>query len=95
MACPHCGEHLLHKRDGALHCCRCGRQRLDLAPGPGLFHLRAHGLVITAGALCLPLALGMALLDGLRLPSSQAAQDRPAGQLQARNGMALASRPEP
>ena len=32
MACPHCGEHLLHKRDGLLRCCRCNRLRQDLAP---------------------------------------------------------------
>jgi hypothetical protein len=64
MACPHCGEHLLHKRDGELVCCRCGRPRTDLDASPLLSLLRNHGVAILAGLLCLPLAFGMALLDG-------------------------------
>lgn len=66
MACPHCGEHLLHKRDGALFCCRCGRARTDLEGLPALRLLRSHGLAIAAALLSLPLAFSMVLLEGLR-----------------------------
>lgn len=66
MACPHCGEHLLHKRDGVLFCCRCGRARTDLAGMPALSLLRSHGLAIAAALLSLPLAFSMVLLEGLR-----------------------------
>lgn len=65
MACPHCGEHLLHKRDGALFCCRCSRVRADLEAAPVLKLLRSHGLAIVAALLCLPLACSMVLLDRL------------------------------
>jgi hypothetical protein len=78
MACPHCGEHLLHKRDGALLCCRCGRVRHDLASVPLLSLLQRHGIVLAMSLLGAPLALGTAAMEGMR---SQVAQ-LPAEQLQ-------------
>lgn len=72
MACPHCGEHLLHKRDGTLRCCRCGRTRTDLDGTPLLSLLRSHGLAMLAGLVCLPLAFGMAVLDGVRHNGAEA-----------------------
>ncbi|MFM9101307.1 MAG: hypothetical protein ACKOPS_08205 [Cyanobium sp.] len=70
MACPHCGEHLLHKSERGLACCGCGRPRLDLPLGsPLLKGVRRPGLLLLAGVLCFPLGLGMAALDGIRSPS--------------------------
>lgn len=65
MACPHCGTHLLQNLDGELHCCGCGRPRVDLN-GTGPFQvLRRHAPLLLAGLLCVPLALGITSLDGL------------------------------
>jgi hypothetical protein len=78
MACPHCGEHQLHKSDGALRCCRCGRPRHDLEASPLLSLLQRHGLLLATGLLCPPLALGMAALHGLeRSQPEQAAESQP------------------
>ncbi len=66
MACPHCGEHLLHKRDGALLCCRCGRVRHDLASVPLLSLLQRHGIVLAVLLVGAPLALGTAAMEGMR-----------------------------
>lgn len=66
MACPHCGENLLHKQNDLLLCCGCGRPRFDLpTTSPLLTGLRRHGLVLVAGLLTFPLALGMAAVDAL------------------------------
>lgn len=71
MPCPHCGEHLLHKGERGLACCGCGRLRLDLPQeSPLLMGLRRHGLLVLAGLISFPLALGMAALDGIRSPSA-------------------------
>lgn len=66
MACPHCGEHLLHKRDGALLCCRCGHVRHDLASVPLLSLLQRHGIVLALLLLAAPVALGTVAMDGMR-----------------------------
>ena len=71
MACPHCGEHLLHKRDGALLCCRCGRVRHDLASVPLLSLLQRHGIVLAMSLLGAPLALGTAAMEGMRSQVTQ------------------------
>ena len=65
MACPHCGTRLLQNLDGELHCCGCGRPRVDLnATGPFQV-LRRHAPLLLAALLCLPLALGITSLEGL------------------------------
>jgi uncharacterized Zn finger protein (UPF0148 family) len=66
MACPHCGEHLLHKRDGALLCCRCGHVRHDLASVPLLSLLQRHGILLAVLLLGAPLALGTAAMERMR-----------------------------
>ncbi|MFZ9849178.1 MAG: hypothetical protein ACO3FA_03055 [Vulcanococcus sp.] len=66
MACPHCGEHLLHQRDGLLRCCRCDRIRQDLAPGLRQANLLRHLPILMVGALVLPIAFGMASIDAGR-----------------------------
>lgn len=71
MACPHCGEHLLHKRDGALLCCHCGRVRHDLASVPLLSLLQRHGIVLVVLLLGAPLALGTAAMEGMRSPVTE------------------------
>ena len=71
MACPHCGERLLHKRDGALLCCRCGRVRHDLAFTPLLSSLQRHGIVLAVLLLGAPLALGTAAMEGMRSPVTE------------------------
>lgn len=79
MACPHCGAHLLHEQQrNLLLCCGCGRARLDLATEAPLKGLRRHGPLLLGGLLCLPLALGLAVLDGLRLSGSQSPAERTA-----------------
>ena len=66
MACPHCGEHLLHKHDGLLRCCRCNRLRQDLTPGMPLAGLVRRSPILLVGLLVLPLAFGMATMDRMR-----------------------------
>lgn len=66
MACPNCGERLLHPQAGALFCCRCGRARRDLESPRVVSLLRSHGLGIVAALLCLPLSCTMVLLDGMQ-----------------------------
>jgi hypothetical protein len=66
MACPHCGEHLLHKRDGALLCCRCGHVRHDLASVPLQSLLQRHGILLAVLLLGAPLAMGTAAMEGMR-----------------------------
>jgi hypothetical protein len=66
MACPHCGEHLLHQRDGLLRCCRCNRIRQDLASGLRLGNMLRHLPILLIGALLLPIALGMGSIDAGR-----------------------------
>lgn len=66
MACPHCGEHLLHQQGGLLRCCRCNRLRNDLAPQRPLWGLMRHVPILLIGVLVLPVAFGMAHLDAGR-----------------------------
>jgi hypothetical protein len=75
MACPHCGEHLLHKRDGALLCCRCGRVRHDLASVPLLSLLQRHGIVLAVLLVGAPLALGTAAMEGMRSQVTQSSAE--------------------
>lgn len=81
MPCPHCGEHLLHKRDGMLLCCRCNRVRLDLATGSPLQRLGRHLPLLLIGVLLLPVVFGMASLDAgrsadwLRATATEQAED--------------------
>lgn len=67
MACPHCGTRLLHKQHKRLLCCGCGRARLDLDTEAPFRRLRRHGPLLLVGLLCLPLPLGLAILDGVQL----------------------------
>lgn len=72
MACCHCGERLIVKQAGNLCCCGCGRLRHDLElnrGGPILQRIWPLALAL----LALPLALGVAATDQLRLDSSPAA----------------------
>ena len=79
MACPHCGAHLLQKQQrNLLICCGCGRVRLDLAAETPRKGLRRHAPLLLGGLLSLPLALGLAVLDGLRLNGSQSPAERTA-----------------
>ena len=66
MACPYCGEHLLHKRDGWLRCCRCDRVRQDLSPALPLQGLIRHLPILLIGLLVLPVTFGMAHIDAGR-----------------------------
>lgn len=75
MACPHCGEHLLHKRDGALLCCCCGRVRHDLASVPLLSLLHRHGIVLAVLLVGAPLALGTAAMEGMRSQVTQSSAE--------------------
>jgi len=81
MACPHCGEHLLHPQGGLLRCCRCNRLRSDLAPQRPLQGLMRHVPILLIGALVLPVAFGIAHLDAGRSagfaeePAAQQAED--------------------
>jgi len=77
MACPHCGDHLIHKRDGALLCCGCGRSRHDLDDFPLFGLLRRHAIVLMTSLLCLPLGLAMAAMQGQRTTAA-----KPAAELQ-------------
>lgn len=91
MACPHCGERLPHKREGRLRCCRC--DRLWHGAGAPFEGLRRHGLLLGASLLVLPLALGVAVLDGLRF---RAAEPSPAPGLAVGATLdAVASQPNP
>lgn len=75
MACPHCGDHLIHKRDGALRCCGCGRPRHDLGDVPLLGLLRRHAIVLMTAVLCLPLGLAMAVMQGQRTTAAKPAAE--------------------
>ncbi|MFM7313628.1 MAG: hypothetical protein ACKO0M_10760 [Cyanobium sp.] len=66
MACPHCGDHLLHKHAGQLRCCRCDRIRHDLAPSQPLQGMGRHLPILVMGLLVLPVVFGMASLDAGR-----------------------------
>ena len=66
MACPHCGEHLLHKHDGLLRCCRCNRLRQDLSVAMPLAALARRSPILLVGLLMLPLAFGVAAIDRMR-----------------------------
>ena len=71
MACPHCGEHLLHKRDGLLRCCRCNRLRQDLAPAVPFATFARRTPILLLVLLVLPIAFGVAAIDGVRSEGSQ------------------------
>ncbi|NBW62041.1 MAG: hypothetical protein EBR33_02195 [Synechococcaceae bacterium WB4_1_0192] len=71
MGCPHCGTRLLHKQQKRLMCCGCGQARLDLDAEAPLKGLRRHGPLLLAGLLVLPLPLGLAVLDGVRLTGGE------------------------
>ena len=66
IACPHCGEHLLHKHDGLLRCCRCNRLRQDLSVAMPLAALARRSPILLVGLLVLPLAFGVVTIDRMR-----------------------------
>lgn len=82
MACPHCGEHLVHKQAGLLRCCRCNRVRHDLGePQLPLQGLVRHLPILLMAVFVLPVVFGMASLDAgrsggwLRATAAQQAED--------------------
>lgn len=81
MACPHCGDHLVHNHHGVLRCCRCNRVRQDLATQLAFQDLKRHIPLLLMGLLALPVMFGMANLDAgrsgsiLRATAAERAED--------------------
>ena len=80
MACPFCGENLLHKQDGQLRCCRCNRVRQDLTSADALARLRRRAPILLAVLMVLPLAFGIATLDRMRSADRQPGAPEPVSQ---------------
>ena len=74
MACPHCGEHLLHKSEGLLRCCQCNRLRQDIGPALPFVSLGRRTPILLVVLLVLPIAFGVAAMEDVRSPGTQDAR---------------------